>query len=172
MTHLPAFTRRAVAALLAFGLAAAALPALAHDTHPAGHAAPITIGALEITGAFSRATLPNAPVAAGFMVITNTGTSDDRLVSASSPIAGMTQIHEMKLEGDMMKMAELPDGLVIPAGGSVTLAPGGYHVMFMQLTGPLVEGTNVPVTLVFETAGTVEVQLAVGAMNAAPGKGH
>jgi copper(I)-binding protein len=154
-----------------------ASPVLAHGTtshemshEPAAAAAPagpvVTIGDLEITGAFSRATLPNAPVGAGYLTITNKGASDDRLVSASSPVAGMTQIHEMKMEGDIMKMGELTDGLVIPAGGSVTLAPGGFHIMFMKLNQQFAEGSKVPVTLTFETAGTVEVELMVGTINA------
>ena len=126
----------------------------------------VTLGALEITGGFRPATLPNAPVGAGYVTITNTGTTDDTLVSAASPVAGVTQIHEMKMEGDVMKMSELADGLVIPAGQSVTLAPGGLHIMFMQLNQPLVDGTLVPVTLTFATAGAVEIQLAVGSINA------
>lgn len=122
----------------------------------------VTLGDLEITGAFTRATLPNAPVAGGYLTISNTGTADDRLVSASTPAAGMSQIHEMKMEGDVMKMNELPEGLVIPAGGSVSLAPGGYHLMFMDLAGPLVEGGSITVTLTFEKAGTVDVEIPVG----------
>ena len=141
-------------------LAAMALPSLAQ------HAAPVMAGDLEITGAFSRATLPNAPVGAGYLTITNTGTSDDRLVGASSPVAGMTQIHQMKMEGDVMKMNEVEGGLIIPAGQSVTLAPGGFHIMFMQLAQQLTEGSTVPLTLTFEQAGTVELELMVGAPNA------
>ena len=152
------------AAMLALCLAggamtAAALPSMAL-------AADIQVGTLTISGAFSRATLPNAPVAGGFLTITNAGSEDDRLIAATSPVAGMTQIHEMKMEGDVMKMTELPDGLVIPAGQTVTLAPGGYHIMFMQLKQALVEGGKVPVTLTFEKAGTVEVELDIGAVNA------
>jgi copper(I)-binding protein len=133
----------------------------------------VVLGDLEISGAFTRATLPNAPVGAGYLVVTNHGGSDDRLVSAMSPVAGMTQIHEMKMEGDVMKMAELPDGLVIPASGSVTLAPGGFHIMFMELKQALVEGQTIPLTLTFEKAGSIDVQLAVGAINAdAPATDH
>jgi len=142
--------------------AAQEMPAMAAET--AGPA--ITVGDLEITGAFSRATLPNAPVGAGYLTITNKGTSDDRLVSASSSVAGMTQIHEMKMEGDVMKMNEVAGGLVIPAGGSVALAPGGFHIMFMNLKQQLAEGSTIVVTLTFEKAGTVDVELAVGAPNA------
>jgi copper(I)-binding protein len=143
-----------------------ALPALAQDAMMATDADTITLGDLQISGPFTRATLPNAPVGAGYLTITNTGSSDDRLVSANSPAAGVTQIHEMKMEGDVMKMAELPDGLVIPAGGSVSLTPGGFHIMFMQLKQSFAEGSTVPVTLVFEKAGSIDLELAVGAPNA------
>ena len=137
----------------------------------AGHA--VTAGDLEITGAFTRATLPNAPVAGGYLTISNSGATDDRLISVTTPIAGNAQVHEMKMEGDVMKMNELPDGLVIPAGGSVALEPGGYHLMFLQLTRPLVEGESIPVTLTFEKAGAVEVQLQVGSPAAkAPAMDH
>lgn len=124
-------------------------------------AADVTLGALALSGAFTRATLPNAPVGGGYLTITNTGTEDDRLVAATAAFAGDVQIHEMKMEGDIMRMAELADGLPIPAGETVTLAPGGYHLMFMQLGEVLVEGTEVPVTLTFEKAGTIEIMLAV-----------
>ncbi len=124
-------------------------------------AADVTLGALTLSGAFTRATLPNAPVGGGYLTITNTGTEDDRLVAATAAFAGDVQIHEMKMEGDLLRMAELADGLPIPAGETVTLAPGGYHLMFMQLGEALVEGTEVPVTLTFEKAGTIEIMLAV-----------
>jgi copper(I)-binding protein len=165
---------RILASLALFALLST--PTLAHDAShemshdPAAPTAPagpvVTVGDLEITGAFSRATLPNAPVGAGYLTILNKGTSDDRLVSASSPVAGTTQIHEMKMEGDVMKMNEVEGGLVIPAGGIVTLAPGGFHIMFMKLNQQLVEGTKVPLTVTFEKAGTVDMELAVGAVNA------
>jgi copper(I)-binding protein len=125
-----------------------------------------TLGTLEISAGFTRATLPNAPVGAGYLTITNKGTADDTLLSAASPVAGVTQIHEMKMEGDVMKMNEVEGGLVIPAGQSVMLAPGGFHIMFMELKEPLVEGAMVPVTLTFATAGTIEIELVVGSINA------
>ena len=134
-----------------------------HDHGAMSMAAPaaVTIGNLEISGGFSRATLPNAPVGGGYLTITNTGGEADRLVSAASPVAGVVQIHQMKMEGDLMKMNEVPEGVEIPAGETVTLAPGGLHIMFMQLTGPLVEGSRIPLTLSFEKAGSVEVELNV-----------
>jgi hypothetical protein len=127
---------------------------------PAG--APVTAGDLTIAGAFTRATLPNAPVGGAYLNITNNGAADDRLVSVSTPAAGVAQIHEMKMDGDVMKMNELPDGLVIPAGQTVKLEPGGYHLMLMNLTGPLVEGQSIAVTLTFEKAGPVELQVPIG----------
>ncbi len=134
--------------------------------HEHGTPAVVSLGELEISGAFTRATLPNAPVGAGYLTIANKGASDDRLVSAASPAAGVAQIHEMKMEGDVMKMTELPDGLLIPAGGSVALSPGGVHIMFMDLKQAFAEGSSIPVTLTFEKAGSVDIQLAVGAINA------
>ena len=123
-------------------------------------------GDLSLTGAFTRATLPNAPVAGGFLDISNNGAVDDRLISAVSPISMVTQIHEMAMGGDVMKMRELPDGLVIPAGETVNLKPGGYHVMFMDITGPLAEGETIKVRLTFEIAGEVDIYMPVGAPNA------
>ena len=160
---------RILSGALALLLLASPLPAFAqHNDHAAAtDPASIALGDLEISGAFTRATLPNAPVGAGYLTIANSGASDDRLVSASSTVAGMTQIHEMKMEGDVMKMTELPDGIVIPAGGSVTLKPGGFHIMFMELKQPFTEGATIPVTLTFERAGSIEVELAVGPINAA-----
>ncbi|MCD7060204.1 copper chaperone PCu(A)C [Pelagibacterium xiamenense] len=131
-------------------------------------------GDLEISGAFTRATLPNAPVGGGYLTVTNTGEAADRLVAAASPAAGDVQIHEMSMVNDVMEMRKLEDGIEIPAGGAVTLAPGGLHLMFMQLNAPFEEGTQVPVTLTFENAGEVEVMLSVGGFGAVadPHAGH
>jgi copper(I)-binding protein len=142
----------------AFAAALLITPAVAHDA--------FTVGDLVISGGFTRATLPNAPVGGGYITITNTGTTDDTLTAATSPAAGEVQLHEMKMEGEVMKMAELPDGIPVPAGETVMLAPGGLHLMLMDLTGPLVEGETVPVTLTFAKAGTVEIALVVGSVNA------
>lgn len=160
------FIRTGIAAgLVALGLGAAfaqdhaAAPAASHDAMPP---ATVTLGALELSGGFTRATLPNAPVGGGFLTITNTGSEADLLVSATSPVAGEVQLHEMKMEGEVMKMQQLDAGIPVPAGETVTLAPGGLHLMFMQLNQPFVEGESVPVTLTFEKAGTIELMLTVG----------
>ena len=124
------------------------------------------LGALQIDQPWARATAPSAPAGGGFLKITNTGTTPDRLISASSPAAGLVQVHEMKMDGSVMRMREVEKGLEIPAGGSVTLAPGGYHLMMMELKGALKQGSKVPVTLVFEKAGKIDVQLSVEGLGA------
>ena len=167
-------TLRLSAIALAFtALFAPALPTFAQDAHAGHHAEVVVLGQIEITGAFTRATLPNAPVGGGFLTITNKGTEADRLVSVSTDIAKEAQIHEMAMEGDVMKMRQLKDGLEIPAGETVALEPGGFHLMFMGLSGAIKEGDVVPVTLTFEKAGTVSVDLVAGATAAdAPAHAH
>ena len=95
-------------------VAAVALSAMSIVTALAEHAL-VKAGSLEITEAWTRATLPGQPAGGGFLIIENKGAEADRLLSASSPLTPMTQVHEMKMEGDVMKMAELKDGLEIPA---------------------------------------------------------
>src|SRR5260370_28347660 len=124
------------------------------------------LGALEIAQPWARATPPSAPAGGGFLKITNTGSAPDRLISASSPLAELVQVHEMKMDGSVMRMREVEKGLEIPPGGSVTLAPGGLHLMMMGLKGPLKQGNPVPVTLVFEKAGKIDVELTVEAIGA------
>lgn len=134
--------------------------------HGHGHGAmagATTVGALKITDPFVRATLPNQPVAGGFVTVTNTGDSDDVLVGASSEVAGRVEVHEMAMADGVMKMRALDDGLPLPAGETVTLAPGGYHIMFMDLVGPLTDGQTATVTLTFRDAGDVTLDMPVKA---------
>ncbi|MDF3854118.1 DUF1775 domain-containing protein [Paracoccus pantotrophus] len=140
------------------------------DAQAAAAGGPVVLGDLALSGGFSRATPPGAPVAGGFLTIANGG-DEDRLVAAHADFAGRTEIHEMAMEGEVMRMRELPDGLAIPAGATVELKPGGYHLMFMELKQPLVEGEMVNVTLSFEKAGEVSLPLAVGPRNAGAQKG-
>ncbi len=133
-----------------------------HGTdHAAMNQPGYTVGDLVITNVRAGATVPKAPVAGGYMVIKNNGSASDFLIGGQAAFAGDVQIHEMKLQGDVMKMRELADGLEIPAGGEVMLQPGGYHVMFMKLSEPLKEGENRKATLTFKNAGSVEVEFAV-----------
>ncbi|HEV7346415.1 MAG TPA: copper chaperone PCu(A)C [Devosia sp.] len=145
------------AALVAAMLVAS--PAFAHN-------GVIHLGELDISLPFTRATLPNAPVGGGFLTIENTGTEPDRLISASSDVAGDTQIHEMAMDGEVMKMRQLTEGLEIPAGETLVLAPGGLHIMFLGIKQPFVEGETVSVTLTFAKAGSVEVLLPVQGVSA------
>ena len=136
----------------AAALFAASLCANAHD---------YTLGDLEIVHPVARATPPGAPVSGGYLTIRNTGDEADRLVGGTASFAGKVEIHEMAMDGDVMKMRKLADGLEIPPGGEVMLKPGGYHVMFMQMKGNLEADTSEKVTLRFEKAGEIEVDFNV-----------
>ena len=130
------------------------------------------LGTLEIGHPWARATPPTAPAGGGYLTVTNKGTTEDRLISVKSPAAGAVQVHEMKMEGNVMRMREVEGGLAIPPGATVALAPGGLHLMMMGLKEPLKQGERVPVTLVFEKAGSIDVELAVTAMGATPSHEH
>ena len=143
--------------LLALAVAVLAVPAAAQDYR---------VGTLEIGHPWTRATPSTAPTAGGFLTVTNKGTTPDKLISAKSAAAETVQIHTMKMEGNVMRMREQDGGLEIAPGATVTLAPGHLHLMMMGLKGPLKQGEKVPVTLVFEKAGSIDVELAVMAMGA------
>ncbi|HKH80431.1 MAG TPA: copper chaperone PCu(A)C [Methylovirgula sp.] len=146
----------------------AAMPAFATNTVPASS---VSVGSLKIEHAFTRPTPAGATVAAGYVTIVNAGSTPDRLVSATSDISAKTQIHEMKMENGVMEMRELTDGLPIPAGATVALKPGGYHIMFVDLKHPVKPGEVITATLTFEKAGKVDIGFkataSMGAM--APG---
>jgi hypothetical protein len=127
------------------------------------------LGALEIGHPWARATPPTAPTGGGYLSVKNTGTTPDRLMSASSPAAEIVQVHDMKMEGNVMRMRELDGPLEIKPGETVTLAPGGMHLMMMGLKAPLKQGERVPLTLVFEKAGKIDVELVVVALGTTPG---
>ncbi|MCC8431252.1 copper chaperone PCu(A)C [Reyranella aquatilis] len=153
------FARRLI---LAAAVSLLTVPAMAQD---------YKLGSLEITAPWTRATAPTARSGGGFMTITNKGTTADRLVSARSTVSDKVEIHEMQMDGSVMRMRELAKGLDIPPGATVMLKPGSYHIMFMELKAPLAKDAKVPVTLVFEKAGSIDVQLDVQAMGAMP-HGH
>lgn len=131
------------------------------DNNPGGFET-VSAGELELTAGFTKAMLPGQPVGGGFVTITNKGGEDDKLVSATSDKAGEVQLHEMAMEGDVMKMRQLTDGIAIPAGETVELKPGGLHLMFFKVSEPFKEGETVNLTLTFEKAGAVDVALPVG----------
>lgn len=129
----------------------------------------VTTNAIKIEGAYTRATVPGQQVAGGFMKIENKGVAD-QLISASSPVAGEVQLHEMAMDGNVMKMRQVKD-IPLPAGGAVELKPGGLHLMLMNIKAPLTAGETVPVKLKFAKAGEVEVKMPVNAMGN-PAAGH
>lgn len=122
------------------------------------------LGDLEIDHPWSREIPAGAKVAAGYMIIKNSGAAADRLLSVSSPIAGKAEVHEMAVNADgVMTMRPVSGGVEIPAGGELALEPGAFHIMFMELKEPPKAGVKFPGTLTFEKAGTVEVEFAVEA---------
>ena len=122
-----------------------------------------------VTEAWARATVPGQKATGAFMKIT--AKNNTKLIAVSSPVAGVAEIHEMKIDKDVMKMAALPNGLELPAGKAVELKPGGYHVMLMNLKTPLLKDTTVPLTLVFKDAKGVQskVEIALPVAIRAPG---
>lgn len=162
----------------AFATAAIAMPALAggghdhssHDHSSHDHAShdhsamegkKVMAGDLHLSGHWTRAMLPGQKVGGGYVTITNNGSEDDRLLSATTPASGRMEIHEMAVVDDVMKMRNLPEGLPLPAGETVELKPGSYHLMFMEVEEPFEEGGMVPVVLTFEKAGEVELVLPI-----------
>ncbi len=125
------------------------------------------VGSVQIENAYTRSTVPGQMAAGGFMKIENKG-AVDQLTSASSPVAGEVQLHEMAMEGNVMKMRQVKE-VVVPAGGAVELKPGGMHLMFINIKAPLTAGEAVPVKLKFAKAGEVEVKMPVNAMGAQGG---
>ncbi len=148
MTHLLA--RAAAGALLA--TIAFAAPAFAQD---------VTVGSLTLSNLWARATPPRAPTGAGYLTITNTGNAADTLTAVSTPAAETSELHIMEVKNGIMTMHPVEGGIKVPAGGTVTLAPGGYHLMFITLKHDLKQGEELPVTLTFAKAGTVAVKLPI-----------
>jgi uncharacterized protein YcnI len=131
------------------------------------------LGTLVIEAPWARATPAGAQVAGGYLKIANTGSTPDRLIGGSFPVASAVEIHEMAMADGVMKMRELDKGLEIPPGQTVELKPGGYHLMLTGLRAPLKEGGSVTGRLVFEKAGALDVELKIAPMGArSPGHSH
>ena len=135
---------------LAAALCLCAAAAFGHD---------FQAGSLTILHPYARATAPSQPTGGGYLSIVNKG-ADDRLVSASSPRARSVQLHSMRMEGDVMHMREV-DAIELPAGKTVELKPGGFHLMLVGLKAPLTAGQTFALKLVFEKAGAVSVDVKV-----------
>jgi len=151
---------RPLACLVALGIMVSyllAAPARAED---------VKAGDLVISQAWSRATPGGAKTGGGFLTIENKGSAPDRLVAVSGDFAGKIEVHEMAVKNGVMTMRPVENGLTIDPGKTVTLAPGAYHLMMLDLKAPLKQGDKLAVTLQFEKAGTVAVTLDVQGVGA------
>jgi periplasmic copper chaperone A len=140
----------------ALALCAAASAAQAQD---------VMAGNLHIMKPWTRATAPTATVGGGFMGLMNMGKSDDALIAVKAGISEKVELHSHTMDGGVMKMREVPR-IEVPAGKTVELKPGSFHVMFINLKAPLKQGEKIPLTLVFEKGGEVKVDMLVDAMGA------
>lgn len=149
------FIRAALAAaLLAF-------PAVAQD------------GPIAVEDAYALAASPNAMSGAAFMVLVNRGEAEDRLLSVASDASERVELHTTTSDANgVMRMTKVEDGIAVPAGGSAELGRGGDHVMFMGLRRPFLEGETVSVTLTFETAGEISVEIPVDLTRQPGHEGH
>ncbi len=144
--------RMTMVALLAAGLAA---PAATQGVKKDG---------LTIDRPWARETARGQSAGGGFLTITNTARADERLIGGSTPVATRVELHSMSMEGGVMRMRPLKQGVPIPAGSSVALKPGGLHIMFIGLKRPLTRGETIPVTLDFARTGKVQVSFSVEAV--------
>ena len=151
---------KAVLICLAFALGAA----VAHAQDAPSYKA----DALQITQPWSRATPKGAQVAGAYFKITNTGTTPDRLLGGSTPVAGRFEVHEMSMDNGVMKMRPVQGGLEIKPGESVELKPGAYHIMMLDLKQPLTKGDHLKATLNFEKAGPVDIEYNVVGVGETP----
>jgi hypothetical protein len=128
-------------------------------------------GDIELVHPWSRETPHGAKVAAGYVKIVNHGSEPDRLVSATGAIAGRTEVHEMAVDDKGVMTMRPVEGIDVPAGAEVELKPGGFHIMFLNLTGAKKKGEKFAGSLTFEKAGTIEVEFSVDAMGGDTGHG-
>jgi hypothetical protein len=151
------------------GLFGAALLLAQFSISPAA-AADYDVGSMHISQPWARATPKGADDGAGYMTITNKGSMPDRVSCVSADVSKQCQIHSMTMESGVMKMRPVENGLEIKPGETVTLKPGSYHMMFVDLKHPLEQGKSVEAELKFDQAGTVKVEYPIAAIGApAPG---
>jgi copper(I)-binding protein len=127
---------------------------------------------VSVQSAWARATVQGQKATGAFMTLTSK--TDTKLVGVSTSVAGVAEVHEMKMDNNVMQMRALPDGLSLPAGKAVALQPGGFHVMLMDLKLPLQKDTTIPMTLRFKDAKGLEssVDVKVPVSQVAPARGQ
>jgi hypothetical protein len=118
-------------------------------------------GKITVTEPWTRATPPGASVGAGYMTIANDGARPVRLLGGETPVAEKVEVHAMSMDGGVMRMRPLTNGLEVPAGGEVELKPGGMHLMLIGMKRPLIEGESVAITLVFDGGVRLDAVLSV-----------
>jgi copper(I)-binding protein len=134
------------------------------------HAEDYKVGSIQITQPWARATPKGASAGAAYMTVTNSGTTAQHLNCVSSDVATECQIHEMSMDGGVMKMRPLQGGLEVKPGETVTLKPGSFHLMLVGLKQPLQAGTSIEATFKVDSGTTVQVAFPVAAIGApAPG---
>jgi hypothetical protein len=120
-----------------------------------------TVGELMVEHPWARPSLGASPNGAAYLIVKNNGKEADRLLSVSGDVAGRVELHATLMDGDVMRMRPVKDGVEIPPGQSVEIVPGGLHIMLMGLAAPLKEGDSFPLSLQFERAGSVDVSVHV-----------
>ena len=133
----------------------------------AAHAHSFKLGNIDIGHPYARVTVAGQPIGGGFLKLSNRG-GDDKLLSATAAVSASVEMHTMNMDGDVMRMRQV-DAIPLPAGKTVELKPGGYHLMFVGLKAPLKAGEKFPLKLKFEKAGEVEVIVNVEASGATAG---
>jgi copper(I)-binding protein len=149
------------------GVAAILALSLGPISATAVRAADYDVGSIHISQPWARATPKGASSAAAYMTLTNNGKTPDRVSCVSSDASAECQIHSMTMDNGVMVMRPLEGGLEIKPGETVTLKPGGFHMMLVNLKHPLEQGNTVRATLKFDTAGTVDVDYPIAAIGAA-----
>ena len=130
------------------------------------------VGQMDIDDLWVRASAPGQTNGAGYLTVENDGKTADRLLTVSSDVADRVELHTIETENGVARMRHVPAGLEVPADGKLSLAPGGYHIMFMGLKQPFTEASNVTATLTFEKAGDVPVTFHVKPVGHAAGGEH
>jgi copper(I)-binding protein len=152
-------TIRIAAALFVAAVMHSSLPALAHDDH-----------GIKVVDAWAKASLAGTTNGAAFVTLSNESGQPDRIVAAESPVAAKVELHTHMMDDGVMKMRPVA-AIDLAAGETMTMEPGGLHVMLLGLTAPLAEGASFPLTLILERSGSIHVEVAVKAANAM-GAGH
>jgi periplasmic copper chaperone A len=161
------FMANIVTKTIGWGIAVASALGLAQLATTAASAADYDVGSIHISQPWSRATPKGASAGAAYMTLTNNGKTADRVNCVASDASAECQIHSMTMDNGVMQMRPVEGGLEIKPGETVTLKPGSFHMMLLNLKHPLEQGNSMKATLKFDSAGTVDVEYPIVALGAA-----